>query len=360
MRKWPWLLIGTVLFAACGKDDGGGTAVNNEPAVPKEDPAVVAQRKADAKQKREEAAAKKKEARAKAKLEIAKLETELAAMQKRHKEEADALPDQTKLRNRLRGMIADARNARSIYEANKRRFDELEKVVAGSATAEIKTLNKQLAAKEKNYWGVMSGAKEARANERLGIMDETQVQKEIRTLRAAKKAWFEMTRDTRRGTKAAGSGESSKYKSWLAEEPLRKSVVAKALPDGKTTDSFNFANLDFFVMMELLEDSLDRKNVAAERKELSAADKVLAGLEKELDALRQSIDAKMTAGGGDMEEFTAISATLKTEKKDAEDLERQMAGMRTVYNEIDELRDRHSADEEKLDNQITALKKKLR
>ncbi len=360
MRKWPWLLIGTVLFAACGKDDGGGTAANNEPAVPKEDPAVVAQRKADAKQKREEAAAKKKEARAKAKLEIAKLETQLAEMEKRHKEESAQLPDQTDLRGRLRGMIGDARVARSRYEAQKRRFDELEKVVAGSATAEIKTLNKQLAAKEKTYWDVMSGAKEARANERLGIVEETEVQKEIRILRAAKKTWFEMTRDTRRGTKSASAGESSKYKSWLDGDALRKSVVAKALPDGKTTDSFNFANLDFFVMMELLEDTLDRKNVAAERKELSAADKVLAGLEKELDALRQTIDAKMTAGGGDMEEFTAIAATIKTEKKDAEALERQMEQMRAVYNEIDDVRDRHSADEEKLDNQITALKKKLR
>ena len=363
MRNWLWLLIGSVLLTACGKgDDAGNGAPGGEPVavVPKEDPAEVARREAEAEQKREEARQKKAEARKKAKLEIAKLEQQLTAMKAANKEELSKLPNKRKLLNRLRGMIRDAGEANSIYRANKRRKDELEKIVAGSATAEIKALRKQFSDKERTYWGTLSGAKEARANESLGITEETQVQKEIRTLRSAKKAWFSMTRDTRRGNNSANSSASSKYKSWLGEEALRKTVVAKALPKGKTTDSFDFSNLDFFVMMEILEDSLDRQNVAAERKELSIADKKLAVLEKELDALREKIAEKMIAGGGDMEEFSSIAANLPAEQEAAESLSRQMNEMRKVYNEVDEMADRHSEEEDELDNRIIALKKLLK
>ncbi|MHC4954736.1 MAG: hypothetical protein ACYTGZ_12695 [Planctomycetota bacterium] len=362
MRKSLSLLLCLIVASACGNDEGSSSTETGpaEPQRPKIAAEEAARLQAE-KDKADEEAREKAAAERKARLDaIAKLENELKEMQKLHKEESAKLPDQSKLRRRLSRMRKDANHAKSIYTANKRRYDELKKTVEGSATAEIKKLRNELSDTEKGYYAILSGVKEERAAMALGIVEETQVQKEIRALREAKKQWFAATRETRRGGAAANvrQGASSSYKRWLNEEPLRKSVVAKALPDGKTPDSYDFSDLDFYLLMEILEDDLDRKNFADEKKTISANDKKLAALEQKLDQLRDKISAAMTAGGGDMEEFQALEANLPAEQEAAETLERAMGQMNEVYNQIDAVRLRHSADEEALVAKIDALKKK--
>jgi len=331
MRISALLLVFLFLAVSCGKDDSTGsgkskTEVAKQPVKAKVDPAEVARKQAEAEERKQKAV----EAKKARKKEIALLEGKLAALEKTNKEEAGKLPDRSKLRRRLSGMIRDSAQAKSIYDTNQRRYDKLEKVVKGAATAEIKKLQTELTKAEKAYYAVLSGVKEERAALALGIVEETQVQKEIKALRAAKQEWFGATRETRRGgaSTAERSKASSAFKSWINGEPLRKAVVAKALPDGQTPDSYDFAELEFYLLMEILEDDLDRKNFADEKKTISSNDKKLVAMEQAIDALNEKIAEKMMAGGGEMEEFTEIAEDLPAQKRKAESLERAMGQMR--------------------------------
>jgi len=363
MRIPACLLILLAMAVSCGNGDstgststtGGGTKTAKQPVKPKIDPAEEARKQAEA----EAAKAKAAEAKKARKKEIAALKVQLAALKQAHQEEASKLPDKSKLRRRLSGMTRDSNHARSIYKTRQKRYDELKKVVQGAATAEIKALQDQFKKAEKDYYGILGGVKEERAAQALGIVEETQVQKEIKALRAAKARWFDATRETRRGGAPAAtrSKASSAFKRWFGDEPIRKSVVAKALPEGKSPDSYDFSDLDFYLLMEILEDDLDRKNFADEKKTISANDKKLAAMEQKLDDLREAIAEKMMEGGGEMEEFSDLAEHLPDQKRRADGLERQMGQMREVYNEIEATLERHAKAEDELEAQIRKLQK---
>jgi len=361
MRSSVLLLALPFFLVACGDGDankGAGDSASNvakKPVKPKIDPEEEARKQVEAERLAAEAAAAKK-ARKK---QIAELQAKLDELKKANEEDAKKLPDRAKLRRRLSGMIRDSARAKSLYETDQRRFDELQKVVQGSATAELKALQEKLKAAEKAYYATLSGVREERAQKALGIVEETQIQKEIRALREAKEQWFAATRETRRGGAAAAvrSQAASAFKTWIQGDPLRKSVIAQALPDGTSPDAYDFSDLDFYLLMEILEDALDRKNFAEEKKEISQNDKKLIEMEKAMDALNEQIAEKMMAGGDEMEEFTELSEALPAKKRKAESLERGLSQMREVYNEIEETLERHENEEAAIETEIEKLKR---
>jgi chromosome segregation ATPase len=359
--RWTLLLCALFVFPACGKEESSGSgneAEANKPAEP--DPAELERKR----QQAAAAAAQKKAAleEEKTKLinEIAELETKRKSMVAAHEAEAAGLPEKSKLRRIVSGLIRDSVSKRSIYETNQKRIDALEKEVRDSATGEIKELKKQIAKKDKEYNDILSGAKAERVNADLGIAAETQVQKEIRTLREAKQEWFTATRDTRRGKASAKSQAASKFKGWFQTDELRKAVVAKALPKGKTADSYDFSELDFYLYLELLEDTLERLNVAEEKEVLSENDKKLVAIEKVLDELNDSLAEKMTAGGGALEEYTELTKNIGDDKETAEGLERQLEQMREAFLEADKAIERHETEEYELDQALEAKQKRLK
>ncbi|MHC4938758.1 MAG: hypothetical protein ACYTHK_07305 [Planctomycetota bacterium] len=364
--RWTLLLCALLFIPACGKEDPSASEPEaDKPAQP--DPAEL-------ERKRQQAAAEAAKKKAALEAEKSKLLDEIAELEKKqksmlaaHEAEAAGLPDKIKLRRILSGLIRDTGVKRSIYETDKKRLEELEKEVRASATGEIKDLEKQIAKKDKEYNDILSGAKAERVNADLGIVEETQVQKEIRTLREAKERWFLATRDTRRGKTAAKSKAAREFKSWFGGDELRRAVVAKALPKGKTADSYDFSELEFYLYLELLEDTLDRQNVAEEKEVLSENDKKLAAIENEMDALNEKLADLMTQGGGALEEYTDIKSRIKSEREEAEGLERQLEQMREAFIEADKALERHETEEyeleqlmEKKKKQLAAVRKQLR
>jgi len=359
--RWIPVLVLCFLVPACGKGDdatgGGGGGASPDPARP--DPAEL-----ERKRKEEQAAAEARAKELRAKKE--KLEKELKelterreAMVQEHEKVEAGLPDRPKLRRVLQGLSRDLARARGIYETDRKRLDELEKEVRGSASAEIEELDKKIAAKEKEYNDILSGAKAERVNRDLGIVEETQVQKELRTLRAAKTKWFELTRETRRGSSGADAKARSGFRSWCDESELRKAVVAKALPDGQTPDGYDFSELEFYLYLELLEDKLDRENVAEEKKTLSENDKKLAALETVIDELREQKATKMIEGGGSLKQYTSLKDRIDDEKEAYERLERQVEEMRASYAEIDRIIEENEKQQYDLAKEIEARKKEL-
>ncbi|MEM8884019.1 MAG: hypothetical protein AAGD14_08125 [Planctomycetota bacterium] len=358
-----WIVLILVAAVGCGKGDSndGSTPDASQPAKPKVDPAEAARLKAEADAKAEaarEAAAKQ---RRELTAEIKTLEQAHKALVAKNEAEAAGLPNESKLRRVLRQLRDDARRSMSMVETDQKRFEELKKEVQATASDEIKQLDKAIAKKEREYNALLSGAKAERANAELGIAEETQVQKEIRTLREAKQQWFAATRDTRRGTGGAPakSKASSTFKSWFKGEPLRATVVKKAL-QGQSPDAFDFSGLDFYLFMELLEDSLDRQNVAEEKKTISANELKLVAMEKELDALTEKRAELMSAGGGALEEFDELERRLPGDRQSAEGLQRQVEELRASFNAIQDTLTKHDEAEEELQKQIDAKKKELK
>jgi len=362
MMRWTLLLCACLLVCSCGKDDSAGTGNGSgtkatKPAEP--DPAEIARKQAEEKAAAEQRAAALKAEKEKLTAELEALQAQYKAMVAAQKEEEAGLPDKRKLRTILSQLVRDSGEARGIYETDRKRLDELEKQVRASATAEIKELEKKIAEKDKEYNDLLSGAKEERVNADLGIVEETEVQKQIRTLRAAKSKWFELTRDTRRGSPKGKAGATSAFRSWFGEDPLRKTVVAMAVPQGKSPDSYDFSELEFYLYLEILEDKLDRQNIAEEKKELSQTDQKLAAIEAEMDGLREKLNEKLIEGGGAMNEYTDLKSRIKGEQEEAESLSRQVEEMRAAYAEIDTAVERNETARYEMEKQIEAAQKRL-
>jgi hypothetical protein len=363
-----WILLGALLvfFPACGGDEssGGGDAAPAVKAEPKPDPAEIERKREEAEQKAEAAKATLRKEKVALTAEIAELTKTKESLTSKHEAESAGLPDPMKLRRTMSRLVQDAARKRSLYETDAERLEELEKEVRGSATAEIKELETGIAKKEKEFNAILSGAKAERANAELGIAEETEVQKEIRTLRAAKSRWFQATRETRRGVATARTAASREFKSWIAEDAVRGSVVAKALPKGKSVDGYDYSDLHFYLYLELLEDRLDRLNVAEEKKALSENEVRLVAIEKELDVLSEQLAEKMTEGGGSLEEYTDIKERLPSAKRNAENLERQLGQMRESFNDVEKITRRQDEEVEQVDtdleNKTARLKKVLR
>ena len=356
------LLSASFLAIACGGNEpsGGGSNNNKVAETPKEDPAEIARREAEAEAKRKAAREKMVAERDELKTKVAELQKKRDSLSSKHEAELAGMPEPMKLRRVVSRLVQDSVRKRSLYETDLARIEELEKAVNASASAEIKALEKQIADKEREFNRILTGAKAERENERLGVVEETEVQKEIRTLRAAKKRWFAATREARRGVASARPGANRDFKSWFGEDAQRKAVVTKAVPEGKSVDSYDFSELLFFLHMEKLEDKLERLNVQEEKETLSENEIKLVAIENEIDKLKESLAEKMSAGGGDLEEYTALKEELPSKKRAAEGLERQLAGMRESFNEVDKIRERQAKEVEDLDIELENAEKKLR
>jgi len=358
------ILLGALLVfplatlpVGCGGDSpGGGSSGGGDSAAvkskPKLDPAEVARKRQAALKMEEDARDALRKEKTDLSAELVELKKTKESLESKHEAERIGLPDPMKLRRVVRRLIQDSARKRSLYETDRERLEELEKDVKGSATAEIKELESRIAKKEREFNAILSGAKAERANAELGIAEETEVQKEIRTLRAAKTRWFRATRESRRGVKTARTAASRDFKSWVAEDALRGVIVAKALPEGKSADGYDFSELHFYLYLELLEDRLERVNVAEEKKAISENEKKLVAIEAELDVLNETLAEKMTAGGGSLEEYTDIKQRLPSAKRVVEGLERQLGQMREAFNDVDKIAQRQAEEVEQVDTDI--------
>lgn len=366
-----WLLLGSLFVfpLGCGGNEpsNGGKSTPVAKADPKPDPAELERQREEAEQKAEAAKEILRKEKITLTADIADLEQKKNSLVAAHEAETEGLPDSMGLRRIMSRLVKDAARKRSLYETDHERLEELEKEVRGSATKEIKDLESKIAKKEKEFNAILSGAKAERANAELGIAEETEIQKEIRTLRAAKARWFQATRESRRGVSTARSAANREFKSWVGEDALRGAVVAKALPEGKTVSNYDFSELHFYLYLEQLEDRLDRVNVAEEKEVLSENEVRLVALETELASLSDTLAEKMTEGGGALEEYTDIKSRLPSAKRAAEGLERQLSQMRESYNDVEKIRQRQAEEIEQVDMdlenktaRLKRVKRKLR
>jgi methyl-accepting chemotaxis protein len=139
--------------------------------------------------------------------------------------------------------------------------------------------------------------------------------------------WIESTPVARRG-KVSGSARkiiNDGFKSWLGERAERKAVCTKVLGQkgASSPDGYDFTNLEFFLLLELLEDELDRQNVAVEKKELKKNEAILDGIAKELDAVDDEISQRMQKAGPEFEEFLDLKSRIGSIRGTADQLENQ-------------------------------------
>ncbi len=360
------IVLLTLLLAACnGKDKpGGGKA---PPALAPAPEAGEAERKA------EEAAAAREARRTELLATQTGIAQRVAALEAAYKElaaanerEARDLPDPAMLRPRLSRLIQDVANEKSRLDQMEREYEELKKLAESSITGDLKTLRAERTAIEARYQEAQSGWRVALDEARAARVEESPVKRELDAVRAVKEKWFELTPAARRKTPGAQEGKAINdgLRAWLAEKPIRKEVVDKVLaqevaPKGKTSANYDFGELDFYLLLELMEDVLDKLNIAVESKRLKGEEEKLRAIEAELDAISERIAKKMTEGGGDLEKYEDLASRLPNQRSKTADLQGALSSMRETFSRIEEARQGHLAAEEKAVAELNAAKKDL-
>lgn len=365
MKGCPLLLLAAVVALGCS-DKKKEAQVPAQPAAqapapppappkPEEDPA--------AQQARLEALGKR---RTELQQLIDAKKRELEEMKARHAKEEAGLPDPASFRPRLMQLIRDANLATSQYASMKKQADELKAVAESKVTGELKELRAQKAEVDKRYDDALSGWKKAIEEASLGVVQESPVKRELDLLRQAKKRWFELTPAARSG--AADGAErksvSDSFRGWLREQKERESVVAKVLAQpeagaGKDPGTYDFTDLDFYILLELFEDVLDKQNVAIENKQYAEEEKKLAVIEEESEKLRLEIGRKIAEGGPDLTKYEDLVARLDDQQKKAGELQRLATEFRKVLAELETTRERHQQEQEALSTELEAARKEL-
>ncbi len=360
------LLLIALVAVACAKEEPKAPGAGHAAAAPAKDPA-------EEKRKADEAEALRAAKRAELGAKQAELAQKVAALEKAYKELAAAhekeqgeLPDPALLRPRLSRLIQDAGSEKGRLESMEREFAELKKVAESEITGDLKALRAERTAIEARYQEAQSGWRVALDEARASRVEESPVKVELDTVRAVKEKWFELTPLARRKTPGAQESKAVNdgLRAWIAEKPIRKEAVDNVLaqevaPKGKTSANFDFVDLDFFLLLELREDVLDKLNIAVESKRLKGEEEKLRAIEAELDAISEKIARKMSEGGGDLEKFEDLATRLPGQRSKAADLQNALASMRETFSRLEEVREAHRAAEEAAVKQLEAAKKEL-
>lgn len=359
-------MLVAALAAACGEKKEE-KAKEPKPAEAKPDPAEVQRREEEARQKRlariEELKGRERELKGL----VAEKKQALDEMIARHEKEEAELPDPSKFRRRVQQLIRDSNVATSTYHSMRTRWEELKKIAESKAGAELKALRAEKEAIDKRYDQALSDMRQAAMEASYGVVEDSPVKRELDTIRAVKKRWFEATPGARRGT--ADSGErstiSAGFRRWLGEDPIRETVVTKVLAQpeagaGKALASYDFTDLEFYVLLELLEDILDKQNIAVENKRLAGEEQKLIAIEQEVDAVREKIAQKMMEGGSELAEFEDLDSRMDDAKTKAEGLQQQLANWRAYLAEISGTRTVHLEEQEAARKELEAAQKDLK
>jgi len=101
---------------------------------------------------------------------------------------------------------------------------------------------------------------------------EAPAAKALRAIREVQREWMTLTHEARAkkpsGTKKRNINAS--FRTWVSEDPVRTDVVDRALAAGlqkRKSDvaRFDFTDLGFFVLCQIVENDLDKSNVSVER-----------------------------------------------------------------------------------------------
>ncbi len=122
---------------------------------------------------------------------------------------------------------------------------------------------------------------------------ETPVARNLKTIRAVRDRWLADTTEARaRGAPRVRAAVNKSFRAWIGEDENRGRVAALALEKSRKKPKlarYDFTKTEFFLFCQLLEDELDRKNVAVEADLLGEQRKKEAVLVDRMVALREKI-----------------------------------------------------------------------
>ncbi len=126
-----------------------------------------------------------------------------------------------------------------------------------------------------------------------GWLAETPVARNLKTIRAVRDRWLADTTEARaRGAPRVRAAVNKSFRAWIGEDENRGRVAALALEKSRKKPKlarYDFTKTEFFLFCQLLEDELDRKNVAVEADLLGEQRKKEAVLVDRMVALREKI-----------------------------------------------------------------------
>jgi len=298
---------------------------------------------------------------------VKELEKAIKDMEARHEEERKGLPEMGPLRSTYIQAIRDARAKESELLGMQERYEQLKKFAESAARGKLKELREERAKIEAQKSVIQDAWRQSQEDVAHGTVAESPVKKDLDTVRAVKQQWFAATPLARRGT----AGESEKkiindgFRSWLGDVPDRKRVVGQVLaqplaPKGKTPDTYDFTDLSFFVLLELMQEQLERQNIVVEKKELSESRVKIEAFDKELDAMDEKIREQMLAGGEELQEYEELVDRLDGVKQTAAYLSTRVGELNAILKQVVELKDRQSREVDELDRALEQAKKQLR
>jgi hypothetical protein len=358
MRKRVlWLVL---FAAACGKKEPpapepAAAPPPQQPAVEPPPPAPPAPSDEERKRKRAELEAKVKE-----------LEATKKALLARHEKEREGLPAPSKLRDSYLQAIRDATKKEADLERMRQRQQELKGLAESAARGKLKELREERAKVDERRRAIQDAWRQSMEDASQGAVEESPFKKDLDTVRAVKKQWLLATPAARRGTAKESERRiiSDGFRGWLAESTDRKRVVADILglplaPKGKTPDTYDFTDLKFFVLLEVMEERLERQNIAVEKKELSENRVKLDAIQKELDAIDEKIREQMLAGGEELQEYEDLVDRLPRVQDSASYLSTRVAELRAVLKQLDETKERQAREETEADAALDKARKEL-
>jgi len=285
---------------------------------------------------------------------IAELERERREIEERHVQERAGLPRiDTRTRRSFLQYVHDARTAEHKLHRMEQRFAELEKVAKSGLTGKLKELTDKRNAIELRRLEIDNAWQRTLDEVEHGKVKESPVKEELYLVRAVKRQWFVVSGPARRGKLNSDARWKilKGFRAWLSEVPARKQVVAKALaqplgPKHKTPDNYDFTDLNFYILLELLEDDLDRKNIVIENLELKENRAKLERIRAEFDAVVQAINDALSEGGTELTEYLDLLGRLPTTRENATYLSTRTVEWERIFKEIGEIDARHAKEAE--------------
>lgn len=372
--KHVWLIALLGLVVACGDKEpaksnpakSGGTknvARTDGDAAQKKAAEEAAEAAAKLQKERDALEQRKRDLQS----EVAALKEKLRAMDARHAKELADVGNVQQLRQRFIVARRTMFEASSRYEKMQKQFEEIQGVAQKSITSELHDLNEKMTEVEKRYRDALSGWKDSLEETHISRAQASPVKRKLDALRLAKRHWFEATPVARSGSAGASEKKiiNEAFRTWLGEDEARTAVITEVLaqpgaPSGKTPATYDFTALDFYVLMEIYEDVLDRQNIAVEKKELGENAKKVEKIEAEMDKLRNEIAEKMAAGGGDLEVYEDLRTRLPGQRQKVETLQREVEELQKALKEIEGLRQRQDKEADETARALDAAEQELR
>lgn len=353
------LLLSFLLAPACGQKEKPAPAQQQQkPAAqppPPQAPPPPEPDSAETKRKRAEAEAK-----------VQQVEKTLKEMEARHADEKKGLPEVAPLRRSYIQAITDARSKESELAGLQERHAELKKLAESAVRGKLKELREERAKIQARYDAIDGAWKKSREDVATGTVEESPVKRDLDTVRAVKQQWFLATPLARRGTAKESERKiiSDGFRGWLGEVTDRKRVAGQVLaqplgPKGKTPDTYDFSDLDFFILLELMQEQLERQNIVVEKKELTESRGKLDAIQKELDAVDEKIRKQTLEGGEDLQEYEELLDRLPGVQQLASGLSARVAALSESLKQVAEVKERQAREEGEMDAALAAAKKEL-